>query len=98
MTYQDVRRTIARLVVMIGGEAMQSAFHLGINLALLHQVSAHDYGIFALVMVIGGLGLTYVRSLTGLPASICISQSRSAAAANALMEIALREREREGSL
>ena len=84
MTYQDVRRTIARLVVMIGGEAMQSAFHLGINLALLHQVSAHDYGIFALVMVIGGLGLTYVRSLTGLPASICISQSRSAAAANAL--------------
>lgn len=83
MRFRDLQAKAARLVVMIGGEAMQSAFHLGLNLALLHQVSAHDYGIFALVMVIGGLGLTYIRSLTALPASIFISQSRSAGAASA---------------
>lgn len=79
----DLQRILGRLLMLIGGEAMQSAFHLGLNLALLHTVPAYDYGIFALVMVIGGLGLTYIRSLTALPASICIAQSRSAAAANA---------------
>lgn len=83
MNAQGIARILARLVMMIGGEAMQSAFHLALNLALLHAVPAYEYGIFALVMVIGGLGLTYIRSLTALPASICITQSRSAAAASA---------------
>jgi hypothetical protein len=32
-------------LMLIGGEAMQSAFHLGLNLALLHAVPAYDYGI-----------------------------------------------------
>jgi O-antigen/teichoic acid export membrane protein len=83
MNLAALRRVLGRLVVMIGGEAMQSAFHLGLNLALLHAVSAHDYGIFALVMVIGGIGLTYIRSLTALPASVAITQSRRPGAANA---------------
>jgi O-antigen/teichoic acid export membrane protein len=83
MNLGGLRRIVGRLVVMIGGEAMQSAFHLGLNLALLHAVAARDYGIFALVMVIGGVGLTYIRSLTALPASICIAQSRGVSAANA---------------
>jgi len=83
MNTRNIRRILGRLIMMIGGEAMQSAFHLALNLALLHAVSAYEYGIFALVMVIGGLGLTYIRSLTALPASICITQSRSSAAANA---------------
>jgi O-antigen/teichoic acid export membrane protein len=83
MRTRDLQRILGRLLMFIGGEAMQSAFHLGLNLALLHAVPAYEYGIFALVMVIGGLGLTYIRSLTALPASICIAQSRSAAAANA---------------
>ena len=83
MKIGNLHRILGRLLLMIGGEAMQSAFHLSLNLALLHAVSAYDYGIFALVMVIGGLGLTYIRSLTALPASICIAQSHSMAAANA---------------
>ncbi len=83
MNLQAIRRIILRLVVMVGGEAMQSAFHLGLNIALLHAVSARDYGIFALVMVVGGLGLTYIRALTALPASIAIAQSRRSGAAGA---------------
>lgn len=83
MNLQAIRQIILRLVVMVGGEAMQSAFHLGLNIALLHAVSARDYGIFALVMVVGGLGLTYIRALTALPASIAISQSRRLDAAGA---------------
>jgi O-antigen/teichoic acid export membrane protein len=84
MNLAALRRILARLVMVIGGEAMQSAFHLGLNLTLLHVISAHDYGIFALVMVIGGLALTYIRSLTALPASILIAQSRNGSASNAL--------------
>ncbi|SDF88549.1 hypothetical protein [Bosea robiniae] len=83
MNLQAIRRIVLRLVVMVGGEAMQSAFHLGLNIALLHAVSARDYGIFALVMVVGGLGLTYIRALTALPASIAIAQSRRTGAAGA---------------
>lgn len=83
MNIQALRRLILRLTVMVGGEAMQSAFHLALNLALLHSVSARDYGIFALVMVAGGIGLTYIRALTALPASICIAGSRNVSAASA---------------
>ena len=83
MNLAAIQRTLLKLVVMIGGEAMQSAFHLALNLLLLHFVSARDYGIFALVMVIGGIGLTYIRAFTALPASIAISQSHSETSANA---------------
>ncbi|WP_181703373.1 hypothetical protein [Chthonobacter albigriseus] len=61
--------------VMVGGEAIQSGFHFALNILLMHLLSARDYGIFALLMVIGGLGLTYVRSLTGMPATIRIARS-----------------------
>lgn len=83
MNFESLRRLILKLVVMVGGEAMQSAFHLGLNLVLLHSVSAWDYGVFALVMVVGGIGLTYIRALTALPASIFIARSHSVGAAGA---------------
>lgn len=63
-----------RLVMMIGGEAMQSAFHFGLNLVLMHRLSAEGYGLFALAMVMGGVAITYVRSLTAMPASIWIGR------------------------
>lgn len=77
-------RLLARLAVMVSGEALQGVFNLVLNLALLQVISTHDYGVFALVMIIGGLGLTYIRSLTALPASILIAQSRNTAAAQAI--------------
>lgn len=84
MTFGALRKVGPRLVALVGGEAMQSAYHLGLNLALLHAVTPYEYGIFALVMVIGGLGLTYIRSLTALPASIAIGRSGGTAAGGAL--------------
>lgn len=63
-----------RLVMMIGGEAMQSAFHFALNILLLHRLSAESYGLFALAMVMGGVAITYVRSLTAVPASIWIGR------------------------
>jgi O-antigen/teichoic acid export membrane protein len=72
-----------RLIVMIGGEGMQSALHFGLNIALLRTLAPRDYGVFAIVMVIGGLGLTYIRALTAMPASIRIGSSRGPRAAAA---------------
>ncbi|BCG87080.1 MULTISPECIES: hypothetical protein [unclassified Mesorhizobium] len=74
---------VRRLVLMIGGEAMQSGFHFALNLALLHMLSAQGYGLFALAMVMGGVGLSYIRSLTAVPASIWMSKSTNRAGVDA---------------
>ena len=74
---------IRRLVLMIGGEAVQSGFHFALNISMLHLLSAHDYGIFALSMVMGGVGLAYTRSLSAIPASVWIGRARSQASASA---------------
>ena len=71
----------SRFALMISGEALQSAFHFALNIIMVRRLSAHDYGVFAITMVIGGLSLTYVRALTGMPASIWVGQSRDRLAA-----------------
>ena len=71
-----------RLTLVLGGEAMQSGLHFGLNLALIALLPAQDYGTFAFTLVLGGVGLTYVRSLTAMPASTYIGRARNAVAAN----------------
>lgn len=83
MTRMNLAGIARRLTLMIGGEALQSGFHFALNLALVRMLSARDFGIFAIVMVIGGLSLTYIRALAGMPASIRIGRSRTRAAADA---------------
>lgn len=78
-----LKRFGARFIGMVGGEAMQSAFHFALNIALVQIMSPLDYGVFAIVMVIGGIGLTYVRAFCGMPASIAIGRSHSTRAASA---------------
>lgn len=74
---------VRRLVLMIGGEAMQSGFHFALNIALLHMLSAQGYGLFAIAMVMGGVGLSYIRSLTAVPASIWMGKSTNSAGVDA---------------
>lgn len=74
---------VRRLVLMIGGEAMQSGFHFALNIALLHLLSAQGYGLFAIGMVMGGVGLSYIRSLTAVPASIWMGKSTNSAGVDA---------------
>ena len=83
MKWMDLAGKARRLSLMIGTEAMQSGFHFALNLALVPMLSARDFGVFAIVMVIGGLSLTYIRALAGMPASIWIGRSRTRAAAGA---------------
>ena len=60
---------VRRFVVMLGGEVVQSAFHFGLNVALVRMLSQHDYGVFAIIFLVGGIGLPYVRALAGVPAA-----------------------------
>ncbi|MER8752992.1 hypothetical protein NKH57_27750 [Mesorhizobium sp. M1050] len=83
MTFAFPSHLVRRLVLMIGGEAMQSGFHFALNIALLHMLSAQGYGLFAIAMVMGGVGLSYIRSLTAVPASIWMSKSSNSAGVDA---------------
>ena len=76
-----LHRLRRRLFGAVTGEAMQSGFHFILNIFLVHTMTAHDYGIFSIVMIIGGIGLTYVRALAGMPASVFIGRSCSRRAA-----------------
>ena len=83
MTRADLHRLAGRFAVMLGGEVLQSLFHLGLNLALVRVLSAHGYGLFAIVFGLGAVALTFVRALSGVPAAIFIPQARSRRAARA---------------
>ncbi len=73
-----------RFALTLGGEVVQSAFHFGLNVVLARTIGAEDYGVFAIVMLIGGIGLTYVRALVGMPVTLLISQRRGSRAARAI--------------
>jgi O-antigen/teichoic acid export membrane protein len=77
MNISRVSRAAGRLGLTVGGEALQSGVHFALNIVLIHLLPARDYGVFAITMVIGGIGLTYTRSLTAMPACIYIGRSRS---------------------
>lgn len=83
MKLTDLTRITRRLMLMLSGEAMQSGFHFALNIALLRVLSARDFGVFAIVMVIGGLGLAYIRALAAMPATVLIGRSRTRRAADA---------------
>lgn len=61
-----------RSAIMLGGEIMQSAFHFALSIVLMHALTPNDYGVFAIVLLMGGLSLTYMRSLVGMPAALLI--------------------------
>lgn len=69
-----------RLALTLGGEVMQSGLHFALNLALIALMTPRDYGAFAFTLVLGGVGITYLRSLTAIPASSFIGRARFAAA------------------
>ncbi len=73
-----------RFAIVLGGEGLQSAFGFGLNVALARTLPAKSYGEFALVMLIGGFALIYMRALIGIPACTFIPQCRSSRAAGAL--------------
>lgn len=79
---RDVVALGRNYLLALGGEGLQSAFHFAVNLLLIRLLAPYDYGVFAIVFILGGISLTYGNALVSLPANIHIARARSANAAN----------------
>jgi len=78
-----IRKSISRFTLVLGGEFLQSAFGFALNITLARTLTAEHYGVFAIVLLIGGFGIMYMRALIGVPACTYIPQSRRKAVARA---------------
>ncbi len=64
-----------RFAVILSGELTQSLFHFLLNILLVRALGAHDYGLFAIVFAVGAVGITYIRALVAVPATIHVARS-----------------------
>lgn len=64
-----------RFAVILSGELIQSLFHFVLNILLVRELGAHDYGLFAIVFTVGAVGITYIRALLAVPATIHLARS-----------------------
>lgn len=81
---RPARRRLARFTVTLLGEVVQSGFHFALNIMLVRSLSQHDYGVFAIVFLAGGIALTYVRALAGVPISTFLPAHRERRAGRAI--------------
>jgi O-antigen/teichoic acid export membrane protein len=78
--FDDVAALGRNYALSLGGEALQSGFHFILNLLLIRALPAYDYGVFAIVFILGGISITYGNALVSIPANIRIARLRSARA------------------
>ncbi len=64
-----------RYAVILSGELTQSLFHFVLNILLVRELGAHDYGLFAIVFTVGAVGITYIRALVAVPATLHLARS-----------------------
>jgi O-antigen/teichoic acid export membrane protein len=64
-----------RFAVILSGELIQSLFHFVLNILLVRELDAHDYGLFAIVFAVGAVGITYIRALVAVPATLHLARS-----------------------
>ena len=74
---RDVIRLGRNFLLSLGGEGLQSGFHFVLNLMLIRLLSPHDFGVFAIAFVLGGLSLTYGNALVSIPAAVLMPQLKS---------------------
>ena len=79
MSVLSIPKEWRRLALVLGGEGMQSGLHFALNLALIALLPRKEYGAFAFTLVLGGVGLVYVRALDGHAGEHLHRQSRRAA-------------------
>jgi O-antigen/teichoic acid export membrane protein len=73
----DLRRFARNFAFTFGGEGAQSAFHFILNLTLIRTLSTYDFGVFAIVFVLGGISLTYGNALVTVPAAVHMPRLKS---------------------
>jgi O-antigen/teichoic acid export membrane protein len=52
---RDIIRLGRSFLLSLGGEGLQSGFHFVLNLLLIRLLSPHDFGVFAIAFVLGGI-------------------------------------------
>ncbi|TMJ02052.1 MAG: hypothetical protein E6G97_14600 [Alphaproteobacteria bacterium] len=79
---RDLVRLGRNFLLSLGGEGLQSGIHFVLNLVLIRILSPHDFGIFAIAFVLGGISLTYGNALVSTPAAVLIPRLKSRWAAD----------------
>jgi O-antigen/teichoic acid export membrane protein len=79
---RDLVRLARNFVFSLGGEGVQSGFHFILNLVLIRLLSAYDFGIFAIALVIGGISIAYGNALVSVPAAVHLPRLKSPGALN----------------
>ena len=74
---RDVIQLGRNFMLSLGGEGLQSGFHFALNLSLIWFLSPHDFGVFAIAFVLGGISLTYGNALVSIPAAVLIPRLKS---------------------
>src|SRR5260370_12044847 len=69
-------------LLSLAGESLQSGFHFILNLFLIWALTPYEYGVFAIVLILGGISLTYGNALVSVPAAVHIPKLRSPGAVN----------------
>jgi O-antigen/teichoic acid export membrane protein len=77
---KDLTTLGRNFLLSLSGEGVQSGFHFVLNLLLIRVLPAYDFGVFAIVFVLGGISLTYGNALISVPATIELARQKSARA------------------
>jgi len=77
---RDITTLGRNFLLSLSGEGVQSGFHFAVNLLLIRLLSAYDFGVFAIVFVLGGISLTYGNALISVPATVELARQKSARA------------------
>ena len=67
---RDLVQLVRNFTLSLGGEGLQSAFHFALSLVLIRLLSAHEFGVFAIAFVLGGIALTYGNAFISVPAAV----------------------------
>src|SRR5437879_1099 len=78
----DIKRLGRNFLLSLGGEGLQSGFHFALNLILIRVLSVYDFGLFAIVFVLGGIALSYGNALVSIPATVHMPRLKSPGAVN----------------
>ena len=73
---RDIIQLGRNFLLSLGGEGLQSGFHFVLSLILIRLLSPHDFGIFAIAFVLGGISLTYGNALVSIPAAVSHSATQ----------------------
>ncbi len=60
----------------VSGEAAQAAFHFLLNIVLIREFIARDYGVFAIVFTVGAIAVLNINAIFAQPIAVFIPRSR----------------------